>query len=92
MYMGHTGWVRALCLSSDGNFLFSGANDNTVRKWAVRVCFRCVGPFILMFFCCYVAFFGCCVILLRCNLCCWIVCCFVVCCEAVCLCSVKYLL
>lgn len=30
---GHLGDVSALALSSDGNVIFSGARDNTIRAW-----------------------------------------------------------
>src|SRR5688572_16865491 len=30
---GHTGPINAIALSSDGRFLVSGSNDNTIRLW-----------------------------------------------------------
>jgi WD40 repeat protein/serine/threonine protein kinase len=33
LLQGHTAEVRALAFSANGQFVFSGANDNTVRRW-----------------------------------------------------------
>mmetsp|Transcript_41210 Transcript_41210/g.95770 ORF Transcript_41210/g.95770 Transcript_41210/m.95770 type:complete len:509 (+) Transcript_41210:60-1586(+) len=35
-YMGHTSCVRALALSPDGQMFASGANDSSVRLWALE--------------------------------------------------------
>ncbi|QSS59479.1 WD domain-containing protein [Histoplasma capsulatum] len=32
---GHTGWVRDVCPSFDGNFLFSSGDDMTARLWDI---------------------------------------------------------
>jgi WD40 repeat protein len=33
---GHLGDVCTLTTSSDGNYIFSGARDNTIRAWEFR--------------------------------------------------------
>ena len=35
MLTGHIGAVQALALSSDGKFIVSGSDDNTIKKWSV---------------------------------------------------------
>ena len=33
---GHTGWVRAVAISTDGTKIVSGSDDNTVRVWSME--------------------------------------------------------
>ena len=36
MLVGHTGFVEAVAVSSDGAKIVSGSDDNTVRVWSME--------------------------------------------------------
>jgi WD40 repeat protein len=44
-FNGHTDWVRSVGLSSDGNWIVSGSDDNTVCIWDAKSGGIVAGPF-----------------------------------------------